>query len=80
MADGYAVTAFGNILVPTVSPTRRAAIVNYLVAAAGVLIDITWTDEAIEEMWKAHKSGEIRCVKVEIHYAGLGDVTDGEEA
>ena len=53
MATGWAIRlSDGEIDVRTVSPTRRAAIVNWLVLN-GTEISIMWTDDQIEAAWKA---------------------------
>lgn len=47
-AEGWAVADAGGILVRTVSPTRRGAIVNWLVSFCGVLVHSGWKDDMIE--------------------------------
>ena len=61
---GWAVIA-GRILVNTVSETRRAAIVNYLVTKHGMAITNAWTDEDIERCW-AHWGARSQCQPVRI--------------
>ena len=51
-ARGFAAVRHGEIDVRTVSPTIRAAKVNWLVVHRGIQIYVTTTDEEIEEMWK----------------------------
>lgn len=64
---GWAVIS-GRILVKTISDTRRAAIVNYLVAERGIAITNTWTDEDIEQCWR-HWGGRRQCRQVRIRVA-----------
>lgn len=70
-ARGYAIANSGEIDIRTVSGTRRAAIVNWLVAQAGVMVFAYWTDERIEDAWvqeSARVPGvEIIQVRVEKH-------------
>lgn len=63
-ARGWAVVDDGLIDVRTVSLTRRAAIVNWLVTH-GVVIGSTYSDEQIEALWFVHKV-EAECKEVEI--------------
>lgn len=64
-ADGWAIIEDIGIDVRSVSPTRRAAIVNWLVTRKGIMIYHTTTDEQIEAMWKAtHDDAEAMPVKV----------------
>lgn len=65
-AIGWAVrSSAGAIKVETVSPTRRGAIVNYLVAEKQVMVFNSSTDEDIELMWK-HYGAYCDCVTVRI--------------
>lgn len=48
---GYAVVSFGKIDVATVSPTRRGAVVNWLVTVGRQRIYNHTTDEQIEATW-----------------------------
>lgn len=53
-ATGWAVINFnGEIYVRTISDTRRAAIINYLVAERKQMVANYHTDENVEQMWKA---------------------------
>lgn len=61
---GWAVIS-GRILVNTISETRRAAIVNYLVTKHGTPITNAWTDEDIERCW-AHWGAYSQCQQVRI--------------
>lgn len=40
--------------VRTVSPTRRAAIINWLVVVAGILVTSNHNDDQINAMWEAY--------------------------
>jgi hypothetical protein len=55
-AEGWAIIENGRINVRTVSPTRRAAIVNFLVVERGILVMDSATDEQIEQKWKQMRS------------------------
>lgn len=48
---GWAVVDIDGIRVDTVSATRRAAIVNWLVTSAGLFIYNSDTDEKIDSLW-----------------------------
>jgi hypothetical protein len=64
--EGYAVVLFREIDVRTVSPTRRAAIVNWLVTH-GVWVADSFTDDYIEILWRNHKQeAELIAVKIEV--------------
>ena len=67
-AEAYAVIENDKIDVRTVSPTRRAAIVNWLVVNRGCLILRTTTDEGIEDLWK-DAQGNATVAAVEINRA-----------
>lgn len=56
-ADGFAVVSFGMLDVSTVSPTRRGAIVNWLVTSARQIVYITTTDAEIERLWNTFRGG-----------------------
>lgn len=63
---GWAVvTNGGDLLVRTVSDTRRAAIINYLVTEHRVLITIFDSDENIENFWR-HYGEYAECREVNI--------------
>ncbi len=51
-ALGYAVIEHDIMLVTSVSDTRRAAIVNFLVVARGLMMTNSVSDEKIEALWK----------------------------
>lgn len=57
-AQGYAIVRDGNIDVRTVSPHRRAAMVNFLGGKLGVAaMSIFKSDDDIEAMWADHRAG-----------------------
>ncbi len=61
-AEGWAVVSKGKILVRTVSDTRRAAIVNWLVTERQILVMASWTDEDIERMWHSSNRGDTQTI------------------
>jgi hypothetical protein len=63
---GWAVIEFNKIKIRTVSDTRRAAIVNFLVTERRVMILNDMTDEFIERMWSdyAGKDAEVSFVTI----------------
>lgn len=64
-ADGWAVIECTGIDVRSISPTRRAAIVNWLVTRRGVGIYHTTTDDQIEGMWTAERGdADVKPVKI----------------
>ena len=67
-AEGYAVVYNDKIDVLTVSETRRAAIVNWLVVNRRIPILNSTTDEQIEQLWNEH-SGDATVAAVEINRA-----------
>lgn len=72
MSDGigWAAIVSGRILVNTVSDTRRAAIVNYLVTKGGIVITNAWSDDDIERCW-THWGAHAQCREVCITPAPL---------
>jgi hypothetical protein len=66
-ADGWAVIECIGIDVRSVSPTRRAAIVNWLVTR-GRWISTSTTDEQIEDYWSEDR-GEAEVVQVTVQTA-----------
>jgi len=64
-AKGWAVCDNGGILITTVSPERRAAIVNWLVMERKLMILSTDSDNYVEEAWHELK-GDAYCCEVEI--------------
>jgi hypothetical protein len=66
-ATGYAIRDAGEIDVRTVSPTPRAAKVNWLVTGFNARITNATTDEQIEAAWLQFSSmSPIECVRVAI--------------
>lgn len=64
-ADGWAVIEDVGIDVRSVSPTRRAAIVNWLVTRGDRMVWPKTTDKEIEQMWaEARGAAEVIPVKV----------------
>lgn len=66
IASGFAVRSFGKIDVRTVGPTRRSAIVNWLVTTANIMILRHHTDEHIETLWKGTKGRDHEVIYVDI--------------
>lgn len=66
MTNGWAVKDPEGINIKTVSDTRRAAIVNWLVVEKGALATRTASDEDIEKAWR-HLCGpsEVMAVTVQ---------------
>lgn len=64
-ARGWAAIENDKISVKTVSPTRRAAIVNFLVVHRSLAITFHHSDAQIEEWWEKHH-GRAQMVEVEI--------------
>ena len=64
MSNGWAVIK-ESIIVNTVSSTRRAAIVNWLVASGRMTVMATVTDDMIEQAWRILK-GDASVVEVDI--------------
>lgn len=54
-AHGWAVIRHCQIDVRTVSPNRRAALINWLVVQKGVAVTNDHTDEDVEQLWNKHK-------------------------
>ncbi len=69
MTKAFAVVSFGQIEVPTVSQTRRGAIVNWLVAGPPRrFIHHGMTDDEIERNWRECRGGftDHEVIEVEI--------------
>lgn len=64
--DGWGVVDDEGLKVNTVSDSRRAAIVNWLVTAAGCMIYDSCSDEQINVMWEA-KCGYALVMPVRIY-------------
>lgn len=54
--SGWAVRNGAELYVNTISATRRAAIVNWLVVCGGAYVTNDHTDEQIEMLWHSVKS------------------------
>ncbi len=65
MTDAWAVKEGDKINIRTVSDTRRAAIVNWLVVVPRVMIYNHMTDAEIESLWK-HRPGVAEIIKVNV--------------
>ena len=66
-AFGYAIVHNGEVIVKTISPTERAAKVNWLVVEFGLAVTRWATDRSIENAWLNHKgSAECRRVQIEV--------------
>ncbi len=76
--EGWAVVS-GRILVNTVSETRRAAIVNYLVAHHNINITNAWTDGDIERCWN-HWGAHSNVKQVKIYWEPHSAVGTGKES
>lgn len=58
MSEGWAAVEDGRILVDTVSPHERAAMVNWLWVYAGVPVSMLWSEADIREAF--HKRAPAR--------------------
>lgn len=65
IAHGWGVVVDGAIKIRTVSDTRRAAIINWLLTDGGLLVVHGARDDAIEAVWDAHR-GNATVVEVEV--------------
>lgn len=65
-SQGWAVKDPKGINVKTVSDTRRAAVVNWLVVEKGVMVLNAATDREIEDLWR-RLCGPSEVTKVTIH-------------
>jgi hypothetical protein len=76
-ARGWAVVQNGELLVKTVSPTRRAAIVNWLVVEGGLFVQDAWSDAMIETAWEhAHSFKNAELAEVTIRAGVMGGVEE----
>ena len=64
-ADGFAVIEETGLDVRSVSPTRRAAIVNWLVTRTHRFISTSTSDEQIDAMWDVER-GDAKVVAVSV--------------
>ncbi len=75
--QGYAVVLDNKIDIRTVSPTRRGAIVNWLVVHVGCFIYNTTTDEQINEMWsRSSGNAVLKLVNITENKKGIKHVND----
>ncbi len=66
-AEGFAIAVGDVIEVRTVSPTERAAKINWLVVARAVPVGDDWSNEVIEKVWKHYTTEtDIQCIAVTI--------------
>jgi hypothetical protein len=67
-AHGWAVVdRYGNTLVKTVSETRRAALVNWLIIYPGIVILNHYADDMIERLWAENKGhADVTKVTIEV--------------
>jgi hypothetical protein len=65
-ATAWAVMHGPRILVSTISETERAAKVNWLVVAAGILVLADWSDRKISAAFNAHRRPGVRVVPVRV--------------
>jgi len=65
MTTAWAVVEYGDIRINSVGDTRRAALVNWLVAEKRVLALAHASDQLIEQMWSEHQ-GDAICTTVKI--------------
>lgn len=64
--EGWGVVDDEGLKVRTVSDSRRAAVVNWLVTEAGCMIYDSFSDEQINVMWEA-KCGDAMVLPVRIY-------------
>ena len=65
-ANGWAVKCNGEIDARTVSPTRRAAIVNWLVVAKGMAVLAGTPDKDIDDGWDLKRTSGDELIQVMI--------------
>lgn len=66
MIKAWAVTLDGNVLPNTVAATRRAALVNYLVAERGIAVFHRHSDEDINRMWDTYHADAAHVCEVDV--------------
>ena len=76
MSKGWAVIENGSINVNTVSSTRRAAIVNWLVVSGRMMVAATADDHMIEQAWNAMKGGRAIAAEIEVVSRKYADIID----
>ena len=67
--EGFGVVDVDGLDMRTVSPTRRAAIVNWLVVSANRVVSIYTSDQQIDALWDAHR-GDAMVVPVRVYVQG----------
>jgi hypothetical protein len=72
-AKGFAVVTAGQINVATISPHRRAAIVNWLVVARCLPVRDNCTDEQIEGAWRRYRRSDDHLHEVDITIGLMAD-------
>ena len=53
--NAWAIIEFDEIKVPTISESRRAAIINWLVVHHHLMVLNSMTDDEIDKMWELYK-------------------------
>lgn len=69
---GWAIRDKTGILARTVGPTRRSAVVNWLVAERGMMITNGHSDALIEQVFQAQSGSETRARAVTVEIAETG--------
>lgn len=76
-SDAWAVVQHGEINIKTVSPSRRAAIVNWLHVEQGIMCTVLADDLQIERAWKQLSAPSGAKVHQVIVVADAGGTADG---
>ena len=63
---GWAVTVDDKIDMRTVGPTRRAAIINWMVSERGELITSFSTDRSIDMKWSRYECDDVKVQQVNV--------------
>lgn len=58
-AEGWAIDRDGEIIVATIGPTKRSAMVNFLVAETGTMVFVHNTDDEIEAAFEKRRGAAI---------------------
>jgi hypothetical protein len=69
-AFGWGVTSNKGILVRTISDTRRAAIVNWLMTKGGTMVYRSTPDIEIERWWQELKPSDTEVIKLKVSPRG----------
>lgn len=75
---GWAVTVDDKIDMRTVGPTRRAAIINWMVTERKELITNFTSDRSIDMKWSRYENGEVRVQQVDVKIRDDATETKGE--